>query len=150
MGTSSSSHPSTSAAALLSRRSTSARGVSASRGARTSSAANRGSSEYTRRAHHAGSWYDSSSSILDAELSGYLHDASGDGGGGDASGCQGRPRALVSPHAGFRYSGPTAAYAYLALREALSLSRGEGRPTTVVVLHPSHHVRLDGCAVSGE
>jgi len=106
--------------------------------------------EYARRAHHAGSWYDSNPSGLNAELSGYLRDAEADGGAGGGGGGGGRPRATISPHAGFRYSGPTAAYAYLALREALMLPAGHGaRPSTVVVLHPSHHVRLDGCAISG-
>jgi AmmeMemoRadiSam system protein B len=59
----------------------------------------------------------------------------------------GVPRASISPHAGFQYSGPCAAYSFLALKEALS-----SNPSlrTVVVLHPSHHVYLDGCAVSGK
>uniref|UniRef100_A0A7S1YYW4 Protein MEMO1 n=1 Tax=Trieres chinensis TaxID=1514140 RepID=A0A7S1YYW4_TRICV len=171
-GTSSSSHPSSSAAALLSRKSA-ASAPSASGG--RSSDKDRGGDDgsYVRRAHHAGSWYESSPSDLDWELSGYLRDADGEGGGTEG-GVTGRPRAVVSPHAGFRYSGPTAAYAYLALREALrergggsasaecekggngengsngpSLSRPIGGVSTVVVLHPSHHVRLRGCAVSG-
>ena len=29
------------------------------------------------------------------------------------------PNACIAPHAGYRYSGPTAAYSYLALREGL-------------------------------
>lgn len=58
----------------------------------------------------------------------------------------GIPRACISPHAGFSFSGTTAAYSFLALKEAL-LSNPSMK--TVVVLHPSHHVYLDGCAVSG-
>lgn len=29
------------------------------------------------------------------------------------------PNACIAPHAGYRYSGPTAAYSYMALKEAL-------------------------------
>lgn len=49
--------------------------------------------------------------------------------------------AYVVPHAGYRYSGPTAAYAYARLR-----AHG-GRVRRVVLLGPSHFVPLVGCAV---
>ena len=39
---------------------------------------------------------------------------------------------LVSPHAGYQYSGPAAACGYAALAE-------EGRPETVVMIGPNHH-----------
>jgi AmmeMemoRadiSam system protein B len=49
--------------------------------------------------------------------------------------------AYVVPHAGYRYSGPTAAKVYARLRaHAAEVSR-------VVVLGPAHHVWLRGCAV---
>ena len=57
----------------------------------------------------------------------------------------GLPRGVIAPHAGYSYSGLTAAYAYANLREALM----RGWSGTVVVLHPSHHTYLDGCAISG-
>jgi MEMO1 family protein len=52
------------------------------------------------------------------------------------------PKALVVPHAGYVYSGPVAASAYLRLVP--------GRTTTrrVVLLGPTHHVPVDGLAVS--
>ncbi len=131
--------------------------------------------EYIRRAHHAGSWYEDDPKILSEMLQGFLNatehspptnntstssDSTGtsanvnaatstaDGpsnntGGGTEIG--GFPRGVIAPHAGYSYSGPTAAYAYANLREALM----RGWSGTVVVLHPSHHVYLDGCAVSG-
>jgi hypothetical protein len=102
---------------------------------------------YSRKAKHAGSWYESSPSALNATLSSYLTDAreaSDDERGTRPD--RDSPRAIISPHAGFSYSGPTAAYAYMALGEALSTSSIK----SIVVLHPSHHVRLNGCAVSGE
>jgi hypothetical protein len=54
----------------------------------------------------------------------------------------GRLLALVSPHAGLRYSGPVAAYGY-------SLLRGL-RDTTCVLVGPSHRVAFEGCAIQAE
>lgn len=52
-------------------------------------------------------------------------------------------RAYVVPHAGYRYSGPTAAHVYARLRaHAADVSR-------VVIVGPAHRVPLKGCAVSG-
>ena len=53
-----------------------------------------------------------------------------------------RPRALVVPHAGYRYSGPVAARAYAALRPWASQFKN------VVVLAPSHRVAFRGIATS--
>jgi len=50
------------------------------------------------------------------------------------------PAAFVVPHAGYRYSGPTAAYAYARLQ-------GRGDVDRVVLLGPAHFVPLHGCAV---
>jgi hypothetical protein len=51
------------------------------------------------------------------------------------------PKALVVPHAGYIYSGPIAATAYARLRGAASQLR------RVVLLGPSHRVRLRGLAL---
>lgn len=53
------------------------------------------------------------------------------------------PKALVVPHAGYVYSGPIAASAYLRLAPARSVIR------RVVLLGPSHRVPLQGMAVPG-
>jgi hypothetical protein len=53
------------------------------------------------------------------------------------------PKALVVPHAGYRYSGPVAASAY---RQLAGAAREIQR---VVLLGPSHRVPLRGIAVSG-
>ena len=119
------------------------------------------STSYIRRAYHAGSWYDDNPDALDNALSKFLVDASenktdayetesttdSENNGAPEQRHTGIPRACISPHAGFAYSGPTAAYSYLALKEAM-MSNPSLR--TVVVLHPSHHIYLDGCAVSGK
>jgi len=48
-------------------------------------------------------------------------------------------RAFISPHAGFRYSGPTAAHAYKLVK---------GRNIrTVIVLAPSHYARFEGASI---
>ncbi len=46
-----------------------------------------------------------------------------------------RPAALVVPHAGYRYSGRTAAHAYRLLKDTK-------KPTRIVLLGPSHRVRM--------
>ncbi|HYN96649.1 MAG TPA: AmmeMemoRadiSam system protein B [Pilimelia sp.] len=51
--------------------------------------------------------------------------------------------AYVVPHAGYDYSGPTAAQVYARLR------RHAGEVRRVVLLGPAHLVRLEGCAAPG-
>jgi len=51
------------------------------------------------------------------------------------------PKAIIVPHAGYIYSGPTAAFAYAAL-QASEISR-------VVLLGPAHRVAFYGMALSG-
>lgn len=53
------------------------------------------------------------------------------------------PKAIVVPHAGYVYSGPTAGVAFARVR------RLRGRITHVVVLGPAHRAWVDGLAVSG-
>lgn len=112
----------------------------------------------TRRAHHAGSWYSSDPTELNELLTSYLQDAANANANANATctsmngnGNRNIPRAIISPHAGFSYSGQTAAYAYIALQEAI-VARNKQKndhKLTIVVLHPSHHhVYLDSCAVS--
>eukprot|EP00536_Pseudo-nitzschia_multiseries_P010791 jgi/Psemu1/204124/e_gw1.342.4.1 len=99
---------------------------------------------YTRRAHHAGRWYSDDKDALDEELSQYLAEAAND----QEQNEQSSPlRAIISPHAGFTYSGPTAAYGFHALGE--ELSKPDSPIQHILVLHASHHVYIDGCAVSG-
>ena len=53
------------------------------------------------------------------------------------------PKALVVPHAGYVYSGPTAGVAYARVRQR------HGEIARVVLLGPAHRVWTDGLAVSG-
>jgi AmmeMemoRadiSam system protein B len=51
------------------------------------------------------------------------------------------PKALIAPHAGYMYSGPVAASAFVLLEPSRELVQH------VVLLGPSHHVSFDGLAV---
>ena len=79
----------------------------------------------------AGSWYPGERDELAATIDGYLERAS--------TPPDGHPIALISPHAGIRFSGAVAGHAYAALR-----GRTYGR---VFVIGPSHHTGFRGVSV---
>jgi AmmeMemoRadiSam system protein B len=88
-----------------------------------------------RRSVIAGSWYPGTQQELARTVDGYLHNVDQPPVPGDLLG-------LVSPHAGYAYSGQTAAYAYHQLR---------GRSfDTVVLIGPSHRAPVGDYAVSAE
>lgn len=80
----------------------------------------------------AGSFYPSNPRRLSDEIDGYLK-------GVEDSPLGGELVALVSPHAGYIYSGPVAAYSYKHLA-------GSGVELAVVIA-PSHRARFDGASV---
>ncbi|EGN98912.1 hypothetical protein SERLA73DRAFT_122776 [Serpula lacrymans var. lacrymans S7.3] len=91
----------------------------------------------SRRATHAGSWYSSSGRTLDAELTQWLAAVTSDEDfAPPITGC----KAIIAPHAGYSYSGPAAAWAYKSI-DTTDIK-------CVFILGPSHHVYLDGCALS--
>jgi AmmeMemoRadiSam system protein B len=90
-------------------------------------------SSVLRRAAVAGSWYPGTASAINAEVDSYLEAAR-------AAPPPGRLVALVSPHAGLRYSGPVAAHGY-------GLLRGSAGGLSVVMVGPSHRAAFDGVAV---
>lgn len=85
-----------------------------------------------RRAAVAGSWYPGDAPSLAAEVERYL-------GGVPAADLPGPLLALISPHAGLRYSGPVAAYGYALLDGASHL--------TAVLVGPSHRAAFNGVSV---
>ncbi|KAK7205016.1 MEMO1 family [Myxozyma melibiosi] len=92
-----------------------------------------------RRATHAGSWYLGDGDDLDIQLTEFLDNvpsASTEHGPFPVPGA----RIIIAPHAGYSYSGPTAAWAYKAW-DVSGLKR-------VFLLGPSHHVYLKSCALS--
>ena len=93
-----------------------------------------------REASHAGSWYSNNSRQLAAQLDQWLaavpeKDV--------LPGVDGLPlpnaRVVISPHAGYAYSGPSAAWAY----KCLDLSKAK----RIFILHPSHHHHLTTAAL---
>jgi AmmeMemoRadiSam system protein B len=81
----------------------------------------------------AGLFYTGNPQRLRAEVAGLLADAPAYAGG--------HAKALIAPHAGYRYSGQVAATAFAALRDAASTV------TRVVLIGPAHYVALRGIAV---
>ncbi len=85
-----------------------------------------------RRPVIAGSWYPGKPETLRKDIAAYLTDAR-------IPEIPVKPVAVISPHAGYMYSGPVAAYAYKAV---------QGRDyTTVVVISPSHRAYFPYVAV---
>nr|CCA18601.1 memolike protein putative [Albugo laibachii Nc14]CCA20558.1 memolike protein putative [Albugo laibachii Nc14] len=91
-----------------------------------------------RKATHAATWYIDDPSKLGPQLDAWLEDAVHEG--KDARESK-RVNGIIAPHAGFRFSGSTAAHAYCHLLERTDIKR-------VFVLGPSHHVYLEGCALT--
>ena len=79
-----------------------------------------------RRAAKAGTWYESNPAKLGAELQNYLDQAEK-----TVEVQNGQSlKAIIGPHAGFTYSGPTAGWAYKNIDPSLY--------NRVVLLGPSH------------
>ena len=93
-----------------------------------------GSSSSTRSATHAGSWYTNNSDKLRRELNGYLEMAE------KTLPKDSLLKSLIAPHAGYSYSGPTAAWAYINI-DSTKYKR-------VFLLGPSHHAYLDEWALT--
>jgi AmmeMemoRadiSam system protein B len=87
-----------------------------------------------RRPAVAGQFYPANPDRLRREIEAYIHQASLPEGLGNV-------RAVVAPHAGTIYSGPTAGYAFKALSR---LSEGAW---TVFLLGPAHRVPVEGVAL---
>jgi hypothetical protein len=88
--------------------------------------------EHIRESVIAGTWYPGTSSRLQKEIQEYLRRAS-------TVDIKGKLIALISPHAGYRYSGQVAAYAYKTLENHTF--------ETVVVIAPSHKSYFRGVSV---
>ena len=84
----------------------------------------------------AGQWYPAGKDDLAQMVDGFMEAAKG------LPKVKGRLIGLVSPHAGFVFSGPVAAFGYKLLAES-----GQ-RVSTVIVIGPSHQSPLDGVSVN--
>ncbi len=85
-----------------------------------------------RKSILAGSWYPGDPAELKQTVQDYLSRV-------PAADISGTLTALISPHAGYPYSGPVAAYAYKLLQNR--------KFDTVVVIAPSHRARFSGVSV---
>ncbi len=81
----------------------------------------------------AGSFYDNDTARLSSQIDAYLENVK------ELPTNIGRIHALICPHAGYVYSGQTAAFAYRLV---------QGKPfETVVIIGVSHRHALDGCSI---
>eukprot|EP00471_Norrisiella_sphaerica_P004710 CAMPEP_0184487486 /NCGR_PEP_ID=MMETSP0113_2-20130426/10142_1 /TAXON_ID=91329 /ORGANISM="Norrisiella sphaerica, Strain BC52" /LENGTH=299 /DNA_ID=CAMNT_0026869817 /DNA_START=13 /DNA_END=912 /DNA_ORIENTATION=+ len=87
----------------------------------------------SRKASHAGSWYTDNGSRLKAQMEGWLGEVK-------LTLQDGSLRGLIGPHAGFSYSGPTAAHAYKHINPE--------KVKRIFLLGPSHHFYTDGCELT--
>lgn len=81
----------------------------------------------------AGTWYPETPEALTKTVQGYLSEAPGPSPDGTL-------KAIIVPHAGYRYSGGVAAYAYRLLQGR--------RFTRVILIGPSHRVAFRGVSVN--
>ena len=88
--------------------------------------------EEVKGADLAGSWYPGSKAKLKAALDGYLKVAPPENLDGDIL-------AIISPHAGYQFSGPVAAYGFNAIKDK--------NFKTVIVVGFSHRRHFDGVSV---
>ena len=85
-----------------------------------------------RKSVIAGSWYPGNPGILSSDIDGFLKNV-------PAEFSDGEVVALISPHAGYVYSGQIAAYSYKLV---------EGKTfDAVVVIGPSHRTRFQGASI---
>lgn len=80
-----------------------------------------------------GRWYPKDPTALSKMVEGFLKKA-------DEDVCQGMPKALIVPHAGYVYSGQVAAHGYALLKKQ-NICR-------VILVGPSHHQRFSGASVN--
>ena len=80
----------------------------------------------------AGSWYPNSKAGLEALLGGYLKDA-------QTTEINGTVIAIISPHAGYQFSGPVAAYGFKAVQDQ--------DVKTVVIVGFSHRIPFNGISI---
>lgn len=91
--------------------------------------------DHVRRPAIAGSWYPDDPELLRHDVSRFVEQAS-------ATSIPRKPVAVISPHAGYMFSGKVAGYAYKALR---------GRTySSVIVISPSHRAYFPQVSVWSE
>lgn len=90
--------------------------------------------EDIKQARLAGSWYPGTRSELTRVLDGFFTGVGDMGMSGDED-----IGVIVSPHAGYSFSGPVAAYGFKAVRSK--------KVSSVIILAPTHHFSFQGAAI---
>ncbi|KAI9256001.1 memo-like protein-domain-containing protein [Sporodiniella umbellata] len=93
-----------------------------------------------RPASHAGSWYTDDEDKLEKQLDSFMKASSQDMREGGIATPMKNIKAIIAPHAGLSYSGPTAAYAYQCF-ETENINR-------IFILGPSHVSATQECLLS--
>ena len=88
---------------------------------------------YSRNAYHAGSWYESDPTLLSKEIKEYLSKT-------EKLTKKGNLKTIIVPHAGYRFSGPTAAKSFININPS--------NYNRLVILGPSHHEYFTGCGLT--
>jgi hypothetical protein len=89
-----------------------------------------GVTQRIRKPAVAGSFYSDNPTELRQTIESYL---------GQAKKIETSPALLISPHAGYVFSGPVAATGYAAVDKNI---------TTVIIIGPSHHARFEGVSIA--
>ncbi|ESL09834.1 hypothetical protein TRSC58_02441 [Trypanosoma rangeli SC58] len=97
---------------------------------------------YSRRASHAGSWYESSARTLKETVDDLFGKAKDFKWGSDET-----LVGVISPHAGISYSGTTAAHVYKAFRDYIYGPKGSN-VSHIFLLGPDHHKGFEGVELS--
>jgi len=93
-----------------------------------------------RFASHSGSWYSSSKEELTSEIQSFFNSAKNFTVERSFSLQSKFLKSIIVPHAGYRYSGPTAGWGYITINK-FNYNR-------IVVIGPSHHAYFEGCGLS--
>mmetsp|Transcript_12612 Transcript_12612/g.13020 ORF Transcript_12612/g.13020 Transcript_12612/m.13020 type:complete len:250 (+) Transcript_12612:55-804(+) len=93
-----------------------------------------------RPASHSGSWYENNTTTLTIQLNDWITNSNNNNNNNNENNKK-RLKAIISPHAGYRYSGSTAAYGYGKINPNI-ISR-------VFILGPSHHVYVEKMNITG-
>jgi len=80
----------------------------------------------------AGTWYEGDPESLKRNIDAYMDNA-------ELPELPGEVIGVIAPHAGHRYSGPVAGYAFAALRAQTLRQAQGGAPNLVAVISPMHH-----------
>ena len=92
---------------------------------------------FTRKSILAGSWYPDNPDELTNIIEEYINNAK------LPENIEGDLVGLITPHAGYMYSGPVAGYPFKYIQENRELLKDK----TVIILGPSHQVPIDGISV---